>query len=35
MKQAQKDAGSRWQLYEQMAAMHYGSNGNGKSEPKG
>jgi pyruvate-ferredoxin/flavodoxin oxidoreductase len=28
MKLAQKDAASRWQLYEQMAAMHYGSNGN-------
>jgi pyruvate-ferredoxin/flavodoxin oxidoreductase len=32
MKQAQKDAGARWQLYEQMAAMHYGTNGNGKPE---
>jgi len=28
MKLAQKDVVSRWQLYEQMAAMHYGSNGN-------
>jgi len=28
MKLAQKDVLSRWQLYEQMAAMHY--NGNGK-----
>jgi pyruvate-ferredoxin/flavodoxin oxidoreductase len=28
MKLAQRDAHSRWQLYEQMAAMHYGSNGN-------
>jgi len=28
MKLAQKDVGSRWQLYEQMAAMHYGANGN-------
>jgi len=27
MKLAQKDVQSRWQLYEQMAAMHYGSNG--------
>jgi pyruvate-ferredoxin/flavodoxin oxidoreductase len=28
MKLAQKDAASRWQLYEQMADMHYGANGN-------
>ena len=28
MKLAQKDVTSRWQLYEQMAAMHYGTNGN-------
>ena len=28
MKLAQKDVTSRWKLYEQMAAMHYGSNGN-------
>jgi pyruvate-ferredoxin/flavodoxin oxidoreductase len=27
MKLAERDAKSRWQLYEQMAAMHYGSNG--------
>jgi pyruvate-ferredoxin/flavodoxin oxidoreductase len=27
MKLAQKDVGARWQLYEQMAAMHYGKNG--------
>lgn len=27
MKLAQKDVQSRWQLYEQMAAMHYGGNG--------
>ena len=27
MKLAQKDVGSRWQLYEQMAAMHFGANG--------
>ena len=30
MKQAQQDATARWQLYEQMAAMHYGADGNGK-----
>jgi pyruvate-ferredoxin/flavodoxin oxidoreductase len=29
MKEAQRDAKSRWTLYQQMAAMHY-SNGNGK-----
>jgi pyruvate-ferredoxin/flavodoxin oxidoreductase len=29
MKLAQKDVASRWQLYEQMASMHYGANGNG------
>ncbi|MFC1997007.1 pyruvate:ferredoxin (flavodoxin) oxidoreductase [Chloroflexota bacterium] len=28
MKLAQKDVVSRWQLYEQMAAMHFGANGN-------
>jgi pyruvate-ferredoxin/flavodoxin oxidoreductase len=28
MKLAQKDVWSRWQLYEQMAEMHYGVNGN-------
>ena len=27
MKLAQKDVLSRWQLYEQLAAMHYGGNG--------
>jgi pyruvate-ferredoxin/flavodoxin oxidoreductase len=27
MKLAQRDVESRWQLYEQMAAMHYGDNG--------
>jgi pyruvate-ferredoxin/flavodoxin oxidoreductase len=32
MKEAQQDAKARWQLYEQMAAMHYGANGNGKAE---
>jgi pyruvate-ferredoxin/flavodoxin oxidoreductase len=31
MSAAQKDAKSRWTLYQQMAAMHYG-NGNGKKE---
>jgi pyruvate-ferredoxin/flavodoxin oxidoreductase len=32
MKEAQQDAKSRWLLYEQMAAMHYGTDGNGKHE---
>ncbi|HET9588510.1 MAG TPA: pyruvate:ferredoxin (flavodoxin) oxidoreductase [Anaerolineales bacterium] len=31
MQEAQHDAKSRWTLYQQMAAMHYG-NGNGKKE---
>jgi hypothetical protein len=31
MHKAQNDAKSRWTLYQQMAAMHYG-NGNGKKE---
>ena len=31
MKEAQQDAKSRWTLYQQMAAMHYG-NGNGNKE---
>ena len=31
MREAQHDAKSRWTLYQQMAAMHYG-NGNGKKE---
>lgn len=31
MKQAQQDASARWRLYEQMAAMHYGSNGKDKA----
>jgi hypothetical protein len=31
MGEAQKDAKSRWRLYQQMAAMHYGNN-NGKEE---
>jgi pyruvate-ferredoxin/flavodoxin oxidoreductase len=29
---AQKDAKARWAYYEQLAAMHYGKNGNGNSE---
>jgi pyruvate-ferredoxin/flavodoxin oxidoreductase len=33
MRQAQLDAKARWLLYEQMAAMHYGADGNG-NEPK-
>ncbi len=33
MREAQQDAKSRWTLYQQMAAMHYGNgNGNGKKE---
>jgi pyruvate-ferredoxin/flavodoxin oxidoreductase len=32
MQKAQQDAKSRWAFYEQMAAMHYGTNGNGKPE---
>jgi pyruvate-ferredoxin/flavodoxin oxidoreductase len=33
MKEAQQDAKSRWTLYQQMAAMHYGNgNGNGHKE---
>jgi pyruvate-ferredoxin/flavodoxin oxidoreductase len=32
MRLAQQDAKSRWTLYEQMAAMHYGSDDNGKHE---
>jgi pyruvate-ferredoxin/flavodoxin oxidoreductase len=31
MREAQRDAKSRWTLYQQMAAMHYG-NGNGHKE---
>jgi len=31
MKLAERDAKSRWRLYEQMAAMHYGA-GNGENE---
>jgi len=31
MREAQQDAKSRWMLYQQMAAMHYG-NGNGHKE---
>ena len=30
MREAQQDATARWRLYEQMAAMHYGHNGDGK-----
>jgi hypothetical protein len=31
MQEAQHDAKSRWTLYQQMAAMHYGNgDGNGK-----
>ena len=26
LKQAQQDVKSRWELYKQMAAMHYGNN---------
>jgi pyruvate-ferredoxin/flavodoxin oxidoreductase len=33
MKKAQQDAKARWNLYHQMAAMHYG-NGNGTEEKK-
>ena len=29
---AQKDVDSRWQYYEQMAAMHFGGNGKAKEE---
>jgi len=32
MKLAREDAKGRWQLYQQMAAMHYGSNGNDSKE---
>ena len=39
MREAQQDASSRWRLYEQMAALHYGTNGDGNSPqdqtPKG
>jgi hypothetical protein len=31
MHEAQRDAKSRWTLYQQMAAMHY-SNGNGNEK---
>jgi hypothetical protein len=33
MLEAQRDAKSRWTLYQQMAAMHYG-NGNGTNGKK-
>jgi len=32
MGEAQKDARSRWALYEQMAAMHYGNGNGGKTD---
>jgi pyruvate-ferredoxin/flavodoxin oxidoreductase len=32
MKEAQQDAKSRWTLYQQMAAIHYDADGNGKHE---
>jgi pyruvate-ferredoxin/flavodoxin oxidoreductase len=32
MQKAQQDAKSRWAFYEQLAAMHYGTNGDGKHE---
>jgi pyruvate-ferredoxin/flavodoxin oxidoreductase len=32
MGEAQKDAGARWRLYQQMAAMHYNGNDKDKSE---
>jgi pyruvate-ferredoxin/flavodoxin oxidoreductase len=32
MRAAQQDAKSRWTLYEQMAAMHYGPDVEGKQE---
>ena len=32
LKQAQQDVKSRWELYKQMAAMHYGNN-DGNEEP--
>ena len=28
MQLAENDVKGRWELYQQMAAMHYGSNGN-------
>jgi pyruvate-ferredoxin/flavodoxin oxidoreductase len=34
IRKAQKDAKSRWTLYQQMAAMHYNGNGAGKEENK-
>ena len=38
LKLAQKDVRSRWELYRQMAAMHYdgdGANGNGSNGKSG
>jgi pyruvate-ferredoxin/flavodoxin oxidoreductase len=32
MKEAQQDAKSRWTLYQQMAAIHYDADGNGKHD---
>ncbi len=32
MREAQQDAKSRWTLYQQMAAIHYDPDGNGKAE---
>jgi pyruvate-ferredoxin/flavodoxin oxidoreductase len=32
MREAQQDAKSRWTLYQQMAAIHYDADGNGKHE---
>lgn len=32
MREAQQDAKSRWTLYQQMAAIHYDADGNGKPE---
>ncbi|HUI88771.1 MAG TPA: pyruvate:ferredoxin (flavodoxin) oxidoreductase [Anaerolineales bacterium] len=34
MKEAQRDAKSRWTLYQQMAAMHYDADSNGDGENK-
>jgi len=32
MREAQQDAKARWTLYQQMAAIHYDPDGNGKHE---
>ena len=34
IQEAQQDATARWRMYDQMAAMHYGPNGNGKAAPQ-